>query len=195
MTYLEILAPLRDWTAPAGELSEGDYAQLPLRLLARGAAPFDTGSRSGRALPAGLEPLWREALAAWQLCAFHAVNAATAGNAYAERILALQIAFLEGLRPGAGVRHEASIRTLYPISWQSLEVETPDGQVLEVPADWRAAIEFLMTGESSPFRVPGWVFAPDSVPTFPDEADVTLAGDLERAWAAAAGHFSALLPG
>jgi hypothetical protein len=194
MIYLEILEPMREWTAPTGELSELGYAQLPFRLLARDAGPFDAWRRPGRAVPARMEPLWREAIAGWQLCAFHAVNASTAGNPFAERILALQTAFLEGLRTGAGAGHEAAIRRLYPIAWQSLEVETPDGQLLEVPADWRAAIEFLMTGERSPYRTEGWSFAPDAVPIFPEEADVALAHDLERAWAGAADHFAALLP-
>lgn len=194
MIYLEKIASLREWTAPAGELSEVGYAQLPFRLLARESAPFDACRRPERAVPSGLEPLWREAVAGWQLCAFHAVNASTAGNAYAERILALQVAFLDGLQAGSGASHEAAIRRFYPIAWQSLEVETPDGQLLEVPADWRAAIEFLMTGERSPYRTAGWAFAPDAVPTFPEEADVALAHDLERAWAAAVEHFSALLP-
>jgi hypothetical protein len=194
MTFLEFLELLRALPMPAGERTEAGYAQLPFHLLARGAAPFDAWRGAERAVPAQLEPVWRQAAAGWQLCAFHAVNATTGGIAFAERILGLQKQFLDGLERGAGERHEAAVRKLYVIAWQPMEVDTPDGERLEVPPDWRAAVEFLLTCPDSPYRAEGGLFTPAGVPTFPDDADVALAQDLERALAAAADHFAALLP-
>jgi len=194
MIDLENFETLREWTASAGELTEAAYAQSPFRLLARGAAPFDSWRRPGRAVPAELAPVWGEAVAGWQLCAFHAVNATTAGTAFAERILDLQRQFLDALRPGAGVRHVAAIRILYPIAWRPMEVETPGGGWVEVPTEWRAAVEFLLTSPRSPYCTEDWTFAPDRVPAFPDDLDVDLAQDLEQAWAAAADYFTHLLP-
>jgi hypothetical protein len=193
MSYLEILPILRHWPAPPGTLTEAGYAQLPFLLLARGQSPFDAWRRPESRVPGHLEAVWREAAAGWQLCAFQAVNAVTQGPAFGDRILEGQKRFLNGLREGFGDWHEATIRWLYAMAWQPLEIATGSGERVEVPPDWRAAVMYLRTNPHSPFRAGGDPFADPEPPTFPEEADLTLALDLERAWAVASDHFTARL--
>ena len=193
MNLLENLQPLSGTPIPSGELTEASYAQLPFHLLAHGLPPFDAWHSPASQVPAGLEPLWRQAAAGQQLCAFHAVNAVTVGAGFAERILAAQTEFLNGLRPGAGDRHEADLRKLYAFAAEPLEVRSRDGEVLEIPSDWRIAVDFLLTSASSPFRSEDAAFSIEGAPSFPDDVDVSLAFDLEHAWRVAATYFGGLV--
>jgi hypothetical protein len=193
MNLLDYLTPLIGQPQPAGPLTEASYAQLPFHLLAEGQAPFAAWHRPDSPVPAELQPLWRRAAAGHQLCAFHAVNAVTLGNPFAERILAHQMTFLDGLRPGLGVQHAAEIRRLYDFASHPLQVKAENGSLVEVPTDWRIAVDFLLSSEESPFRTEGTGFSVEGAPAFPDERDEVLAYDLEHAWSAAADAFAALL--
>jgi len=193
MNVLENVQPLSGVPLPSGELTEASYASLPFHLLARGLPPFDAWRSPASQVPASLEPLWRQAAAGHQLCAFHAVNAVTIGPGFAERVLAAQKAFLEGLRPGAGDRHEAELRKLFAFAAAPLEVRSRDGEVLEIPSDWRIAVDFLLTSAASPFRSEDAVFSIEGAPSFPDDLDVSLAFDLEHTWRVAAEHFGSLV--
>ncbi len=189
MTLLQCLEPLIGKLPPDGPLTEACYARLPLQLLANGQAPFDAW-HSPDPVPAGLEELWRRALAGHQLCAFHAVNAVNVGGAFAERILEAQRQFLNELETGLGDLHAAEIRKLYEFAKQPLQITAKDGELLEIPSDWRIAVDFLLTSPASPFRSDDAVFSIEGAPSFPDELDVALALDLEHAWGAAADYFS-----
>jgi hypothetical protein len=193
MDLLECLTPLAGRSSAAGEPTEAEYARLPFLLLASGSAPFDAWHRPESRVPAALEPLWRRAAAGHQLCAFHAVNGVTRGGAFAGRILEHQERFLEALRPGLGARHRAEILKLYDFASRPLQVKGQRGELLEVPTDWRIAVEFLLTCEQSPFRREGAGFTVEGAPSFPEEVDEVLACDLEHAWAAAAERFAAML--
>jgi hypothetical protein len=193
MDLLECLTPLAGRPAADVELDEAGYARLPLRFLADARAPFDVWHRPEHPVPAELEALWKRAAASHQLCAFHAVNAVTLGGPFAERVLGHQQRCLEELRPGLGAEHRAEILKFYDFASRPLQVKDARGGWLEVPTDWRIAVEFLLTCELSPFRANGAGFSVEGVPDFPDGLDETLAADLEHAWAVAAERFAGLL--
>lgn len=193
MNLLQHLETLRGrGPAPEAPAAAG-YAQSPFFLLANHRPPFDAWHRPESRVPAGLEPLWRAAGAGNQFCAFHAVNAVTRGTPFAEGILALQKAFLDQLQAGLGDRHERDVRRLYALASQPMQIEDQAGRLLEVPSDWRIAVEFLLTSPESPYRTGDAAFSSSGAPSFPDEVDVALALDLEHAWRAAADHFGALV--
>jgi len=193
MNILQFLEPLRGH-GPAPEAPAATrYAQRPFFLLANDRPPFDAWHRPESRVPAGLEPLWRAAGAGNQLCAFHAVNVVTRGAGFAEGILALQKAFLDQLQAGLGDQHEQDVRRLYAFASQPMQIEDQGGQLLEVPSDWRIAVEFLLTCPESPYLTQDAGFSRSGAPSFPDEVDVALALDLEHAWRAAADHFGALV--
>ncbi len=193
MNHLLNLEPLIGNLPPAGALTEARYARLPFYLLANHQAPFDAWHRPETRIPDGLEPLWQQAAAGCQLCAFHAANAVTIGGAFAERILDDQRQFLNQLREGLGDRHQADIRKLYEFARHPLQIQSKDCDLLEIPSDWRIAVDFLLTSPASPYRNEDAVFSIEGAPCFPEEVDVALALDLERAWTAAAEHFIALV--
>jgi hypothetical protein len=193
MDLLECLTPLAGRPAADAELDEAGYARLPLQLLADARAPFDVWHRPENPVPAELEPLWKRAAASHQLCAFHAVNAVTLGGPFAERVLGHQERSLETLRAGLGAQHRAEVLKLYDFASRPLRVKDARGAWLEVPTEWRIAVEFLLTCERSPFQADGAGFSVDGVPDFPDGLDETLAADLEHVWAIAADRFAALL--
>jgi len=176
----------------AGPLTEARYGEWHFGLLGRGEAPFDPGTRPGRRIPASLELCWRHSVASYQLCAFHAVNVTTRGAAFAERILRLQARFLDGLEAGAGEPYLAETRKLYAMVSQPLHVPTREGGLMEIPVDWRVAIDFLLTSPESPFKTDQESFSSAGAPTFPDDLDALLAEDLERAWNRASAHFQRL---
>jgi hypothetical protein len=176
----------------AEALTEARYARLPFYLLANHQPPFDAWRRPETRIPDGLEPLWQQAAAGCQLCAFHASNAVTIGSAFAERILEAQKQFLNQLREGLGDQHQADIRKLYEFAQHPLQIQSKDGDLLEIPSDWRIAVDFLLTSPASPYRNEDAVFSIEGAPCFPGEVDVALALDLEHAWALAAEHFTGL---
>ena len=192
MSYLVYLDSLAGLTAPADELTEPGYALVPLYRLGNRQAPFDAWRRPESRVPAGLETFWRQAAVSYQLCAFHAVNAVTVGNAFAERILGHQQAFLDALAGGAGDQHGQAIRRLYELARLPLEITAQDGSRMEIPNDWRIAVDFLLTSAESPFRTDQAAFSAEGAPTFPDDLDVALALDLEDAWRRASEPFVAL---
>ena len=178
--------------APEAPAATG-YAQSPFFLLANHRPPFDAWHRPESRVPAGLEPLWRLAGAGSQLCAIHAVNAVNRGAGFAERILALQKGFLNQLQAGLGEQHEAEVRKLYAFASQPMQIKGKGGQLLEVPSDWRIAVEYLLTCPESPYMTKDAEFSMSGAPSFPDEVDVALALDLEHAWRAASDHFGAMV--
>lgn len=191
MNTLLFLESLRGRMPAADAPAATRYAQTPFYLLANGRPPFDAWHRPESRIPAGLEPLWRAAGAGNQLCAFHAVNAVTRGAGFAEGILALQKVFLNQLQAGLGDQHEGDVRKLYAFASQPMQIEGQGGQLLEVPSDWRIAVEFLLTCPESPYLTQDAGFSRSGAPSFPDEVDVALALDLEHAWRAASDHFGA----
>jgi len=193
MNILNCLESLSGRTAPLDATPEARYAHAPFHLLANRRPPFDAWRRPESRIPAGLEPLWRAAGAGSQLCAFHAVNTVTLGAGFAERILALQKAFLNQLQTGLGDQHESEIRKLYAFASRPMQIKGKGGQLLEVPSDWRIAVEFLLTCPESPYLTKDAAFSDSGAPCFPDEVDVALALDLEHAWRAASDHFGALV--
>lgn len=193
MNILSHLDSLLGRTPSAQATAETRYAQTPFYLLGNHQPPFNAWRRPESRIPAGLERVWRAAGAGSQLCAFHAVNAVSLGAGFAERILALQKGFLDQLQPGLGDQHEAEIRKLYAFASQPMEIEGRGGQLLEVPSDWRIAVEFLLTCPESPYLTQDAGFSITGAPSFPDEADVALALDLEHAWQAASDHFGELV--
>jgi hypothetical protein len=193
MNLLQYLEPLIGRTAPAEAPAEPRYALAPFFLLANRRPPFDAGRRPESRIQPSLEPVWRAAAAGCQLCACHAVNAVTVGSGFAERILASQVRFLDQLQTGLGAQHEAEIRRLYEFASRPLETLTRDGRRLEIPSEWRMAVDFLLNCPESPYRNEDAGVSSTGAPTFPDEADVALALDLEHAWQAASEHFGALV--
>jgi len=194
MNILEFLKPFIGLSAPGGSLTEAHYARLPFLALANRQAPFAAWRQQpeGR-IPAGLEALWQEAGAGCLLCAFHAVNAVTVGHRFAERILERQKGFLDALRPGLGAQYEVEIRRLYDFASRPLQIRSRDGDLLEIPSDWRIAVDYLLTSAASPFRDESQVFSIEGAPSFPEEVDVALAADLEHGWSAASEHFAGLV--
>jgi hypothetical protein len=191
MRILSIIGSLPCPEQPAGELTETRYAQLPFLLLSHGQAPFDGERGPGGQIPGQLAGLWRQALASYQLCAFHAVNAATRGSAFAERILGLQTRFLDGIQAGIGDEYAGEIRKLYTLASQPMSVTTRDGRQLEIPVDWRIAVDFLLTSPDSPHKTDQETFSAEGAPDFPGDVDAILAEALEQAWAKASEHFLA----
>lgn len=192
MNILMYLRPLIGVSSPAGTLTETTYAHLPFLELANGRTPFGAWRLPESRVPPGLEALWQDAGAGCQLCAFHAVNAVTIGNGFAERVLERQKRFLDELRRGLGAQFEAELRKLYDFASRPLQIRSRDGDLLEIPSDWRIAVDYLLTSAASPFRDEAVVFSVEGAPSFPGEVDVALAADLEHGWAAAAGHFADL---
>ena len=193
MNLLNCLEPLTGQLAPTGDLTEAHYARLPFLLLGNGQAPFDDWRRPNSRVPAELEGFWKACATSYQLCTFHAVNVVTRGAEFAERILDLQRDFLNGLQQGLGDQHEAEMRKLYGFAKDPLEIRTQDGQALEIPSEWRIAVDFLLTGAGSPFRTEEVAFSIEGAPSFPDDLDVALALDLEHAWDAASERFAGLV--
>jgi len=193
MNLLDCLEALNATLPASGTLTEAHYARLPFHLLGNGQSPFDQWRRPESQVPAGLEDLWKQSAASYQLCTFHAVNAVTRGSAFAERVLAFQIRFLDELRGGLGAQHEAEIRKLYAFAKDPLQITGPDGGLLEIPSEWRAAVDFLLTSAHSPFKSDEEAFSMEGAPSFPDDLDVALALNLEHAWDAASACFGELL--
>ena len=193
MNILHCLDSLHGRTVPVDATAETRYAHAPFYLLGNRRPPFDAWRRPESRIPAGLEPLWRLAGTGSQLCAIHAVNAVNRGAGFAERILALQKGFLNQLQAGLGEQHEAEVRKLYAFASQPMQIKGKGGQLLEVPSDWRIAVEYLLTCPESPYMTKDAEFSMSGAPSFPDEVDVALALDLEHAWRAASDHFGAMV--
>jgi len=182
MNLLNLLKPSNGEIPSAEDLTEAAYARLPFQLLGNGQAPFSVWRRPDSRVPGELEGFWKACAASYQLCTFHAVNAVTVGNDFAERILAHQKRFLDGLQDGLGGQHEAEIRKLYAFAKAPMEITGKDGEPIEIPCEWRIAVDFLLTGADSPFRDETAVFSIEGAPSFPEDLDVALALDLEFAW-------------
>lgn len=195
MTFLSSLQSLCGSSLPGGTLDEARWAQLPFYLMAHGATPFEESRGPGHQVPGQLAVLWRQAVASYQLCTFHAVNATVRGHVFAERVLGEQARFLDGLEPGLGAAHEREMRKLYDFASRPMEITTRDGRLLEIPVDWRIAVDFLLTSPASPFRSEQATFSAEGAPSFPGAVDALLAEALERAWDRAATHFQALVEG
>jgi hypothetical protein len=120
------------------------------------------------------------------------VNATTRGKDFAERVLDEQVRFLNGIGAGLGDDFEREIRKLYAIASQPMLVTIRDGGELEIPVDWRVAVDALLTSPDSPYRTDQETFSAAGAPAFPDDVDATLAEALELAWAKATEHFQTL---
>ena len=179
--------------APATwKLTEAKYGELPFVLLSNGYYPFDEWKQPGSRVLPELRELWKGTAVIYQLFTFHEVTAATWGEAFAERILGLQVRQLNGIEPGLGDQHEAGIRKIAGLASHSLRFREADGQEHDVPLPWRIALDFLGTSPDSPYRTAQDPAGP-GLPAFPDQVDTALAVDLEYVASKATEHFRALV--
>ena len=175
------------------KLTEDKYGELPFVLLSNGYHPFEAWRRPGSAVPPRLEQLWKGTATIYQLFTFHTVTAATWGEAFADRILGLQVRQLNGIEPGLGDQHAAGIHRIADLASQPKAYRDAAGQSREAPLPWRVAIDFLGTCPESPYCADPCPGSGGELPNFPDQVDTALAADLEYAAAQAADHFQALV--
>lgn len=163
------------------EMTESAYAMIPFDLAKKHEKPFDTYDALRDDIPPEMVSFWIGSLLQYLYFCFHVTTASTWGNEFAERILRHQVERLNELDPGWGDNHKNGIRKIYDLVKRASEnpmfAKGKNGENLEVPLDYRVAVDFLVTVDGSPFRYDPE--HPEHRPEIPNDLDWKLCFDLE----------------
>lgn len=173
-------------TTETPEVSFQTFAHFPLYQLMNEAEPFDDWKDPKTKVPKDLEQQFKVAVWMYQMWVFYLLTAHRFDYEIADRALRLQVDKLEELSPEMAEQLELAITgiqsTLEDDAKEPHIVKDMNGEMMEVPVEYKLAIQFLTQGDDCPFP------ASDGVPEFND-ADVQLASCLEHGREAARAYF------
>lgn len=179
------------------EVSFQTFAHFPLYQLVNEQTPFNDWKDPETPVPQELEEYFKVSVWMYQMWVFYLLTARRFDYEMAERALRLQVDKMEDLSPELAEQLELGVMniqsTLEDYAREPTTVKDKNGEMVEVPVEYRLALQFLTKGDGCPFPVTHEEVTPQTVPDFQD-AGFRLASCLEHGREAARAYFEPVMP-